>query len=77
MPEDPKRALSDELLAQVAGGQSFCGYLEHTVKRGDTLERIAQRYHVSEQDLMELNQIRNRNLLMIGDILRVPVRIRG
>ena len=77
MPEDFKRELSDELLAQVAGGQAFFGYLEHTVKRGDTLERIAQRYHVSEQDIIDLNHIHNRNLLMIGDILRVPVRVRG
>lgn len=71
-----KHPLSEDSLFQINGGSAISGYIEHTVKRGDTLEQIAERYHVTVAQLMELNNIRNRSLLFMGDIIRVPVRIR-
>ena len=70
------RPLSEDSLGQVSGGRSISGYIEHTVIRGDTLDKISERYHVTVAQLVELNGIRNRNLLFVGDIIRVPVRIR-
>ena len=41
----------------------------YVVKRGDTLSKIATRHGLSEESLMELNSIRNRNFLYEGQVL--------
>ena len=45
--------------------------LIHTVKSGDSLSKIANHYKVSLKDLMEWNQIKNRNRISVGKKLRV------
>ncbi|MBE2272329.1 MAG: SH3 domain-containing protein [Anaerolinea sp.] len=44
----------------------------HTVVRGDTLYRIAQRYGVSLADLAQGNCIANASVIYVGQMLRVP-----
>ena len=46
----------------------------HTIKRGETLGGIARRYHVSQQNLMRWNNIRNANRIREGQRLKI---IRG
>jgi membrane-bound lytic murein transglycosylase D len=41
----------------------------YVVKRGDTLTKIASRHGLSEDKLMELNDIRNRNFVYEGQVL--------
>lgn len=41
----------------------------YVVKRGDTLSKIASRHGLSEESLMELNNVRNRNFLYEGQVL--------
>lgn len=41
----------------------------YVVKRGDTLTKIASRHGLSEDKLMELNNIRNRNFVYEGQVL--------
>ncbi|HEX4970754.1 MAG TPA: LysM peptidoglycan-binding domain-containing protein [Steroidobacteraceae bacterium] len=41
----------------------------YVVKRGDTLGKIASRHGMTEESLMELNDIRNRNFLYEGQVL--------
>ena len=41
----------------------------YVVKRGDTLEKIAAKHGLSQESLMELNNIRNRNFLYEGQVL--------
>jgi membrane-bound lytic murein transglycosylase D len=41
----------------------------YVVKRGDTLSKIASKHGLSEDALMELNNIRNRNFLYEGQVL--------
>jgi membrane-bound lytic murein transglycosylase D len=41
----------------------------YVVKRGDTLSKIAARNGLTEQSLMDLNNIRNRNFLYEGQVL--------
>ncbi len=44
----------------------------YTVRSGDTLGRIAQRFRVELQDLMKLNGISNPNAIQIGQVLKIP-----
>ena len=41
----------------------------YVVKRGDTLSKIAKKHGLSEQALMDLNDIRNRNFVYEGQVL--------
>ena len=52
---------------------------EHTVKRGESLERIAKRYGVANLDaLLQLNpQIRDPNSIQIGQKIRLPAQAQG
>ena len=43
----------------------------YVVKRGDTLSGIAARFGTTYQRLMQLNGIRNPNLIYVGQRLRI------
>ncbi len=49
--------------------------IRHTVRRGDTLGRIAQRYGVSQSELLAINNLRNANQILLGQ--RLLVRAAG
>lgn len=70
------KELGDERLSQVTGGRSMSGYIEYAVKPGDTLTRIAQQYHVTEREILDLSEIYNPDNLYPGQILKIPVHIR-
>ncbi len=44
----------------------------YTVKSGDTLSRIAAKYGTTVAKLVEINGIKNPNLIRVGQILRLP-----
>lgn len=44
---------------------------QYTVQKGDTLSRIARRFLVTVEQLMELNAITNRDFLLVGQQLTV------
>jgi LysM repeat protein len=48
------------------GGQSY------TVQPGDNLSRIAARFGVTVQAIVQLNGIANPNLIFVGQVLRIP-----
>ncbi len=48
-------------------------YLVHTIKRGETLSRIAARYGISANDLADANNISVRSKLYSGVTLKIPV----
>ena len=48
-------------------------YLVHTVKKGETLSKIASRYGVSKIDLADANNISTRTRLSRGVKLKIPV----
>ena len=50
---------------------------QYTVKAGDTLGRIAERYGVTLEQLAQQNQIANPNLLSVGQVLIIPVPTPG
>ena len=51
------------------------GCLLYQVQRGDTLFRIAKTYHTTVDAILAVNpQIKNRNLIIAGQYLQIPVR---
>ncbi|MBW2649341.1 MAG: LysM peptidoglycan-binding domain-containing protein, partial [Deltaproteobacteria bacterium] len=44
----------------------------YVVKRGDILERIARRYGTTMKALMELNNLRSKNRIYVGQKLKIP-----
>ncbi len=47
-------------------------YITYTVKSGDTLYAIANRYNVSIDEIKSFNNLTS-NILSIGQILRIPL----
>ena len=47
-------------------------FVTYTVRRGDTLSAIALRYHTTVQTLVQANDIRDPNLIYVGQQLRIP-----
>ena len=41
------------------------------MKRGDTLTKIAREYNTSVEELVEINKIRNPDLIYVGEKLRI------
>ena len=60
-------------MAMVAGGSDSDrkSFIIYTVKKGDTLNRIATRYNVSVDDLVRWNRITNQRLLIVGQKLKI------
>ena len=48
---------------------------EHTyvVKKGDTLGGIAIKYNISEDELAKLNNIKDKNIIKVGQVLKLPL----
>ena len=44
----------------------------YTVKSGDTLSGIAKHFGVTVEALVVSNGIRNKNLIFVGQVLRIP-----
>ena len=60
-----KIAMNDDMLEQVSGGSK----LAYVVEAGDTLKKLADKYHVSVDQLCKWNGISNPDSLMIGQKL--------
>jgi membrane-bound lytic murein transglycosylase D len=48
----------------------------HKVRRGETLSTIARKYGVSQSALAQINNLRRRNFLRIGQVLLIPAPMR-
>lgn len=62
--DKPKPTAAEAAPTGVVGAEN-----RYVVKRGDTLTKIASRHGLSEDKLMELNNIRNRNFVYEGQVL--------
>lgn len=49
----------------------YMGTIQYTVKRGDTLWGIAQKYGVTVEYLVNKNEIKNRNLIYPGQLIKI------
>ena len=57
-------------ISGTASGQTGT-IIVYTVKRGDTLSEIAQKYGTTVNELVRLNNIANRNLIYVGQIIKI------
>jgi len=76
VPEDSDPKIHDRLAALPAAkikprDEFNC---RHKLRIGDTLARIAARYHVSVEELERANQISSKKKLVVGTWLQVPSR---
>lgn len=55
-----------------ANGSPFINY---RVTKGDNLASIANRFGVSVREISDANNLRNNNLLKVGQVLRIPNRL--
>lgn len=47
-------------------------YTSYSVKKGDTLSEIAQKFHTTVNDLVKANNIKNPNLIYTNQTLKIP-----
>lgn len=67
---NPDRIYTGEVL-RIRAGNSEAGDSTYTVRRGDTLSAIAQRFHTTVAHLKRLNRIQNADLIFPGQILEL------
>ena len=65
--------LDEAELTDVNGGKYVGPCMQYTVVKGDTLGKIAKRYGTTVEVLVQLNHIKNKNLIRIGQVLLIPV----
>jgi membrane-bound lytic murein transglycosylase D len=75
IPPDPLRAAPRVVLAEIPAKERLGSQYQdrtHTVRRGETLSRIASRYGVTVKALMAKNGIRSANRVRAGQRLAIP-----
>lgn len=59
-------------LAALVTGAALAQGVTHTVRAGETLSAIAQRYGISQQAIISANNIANASLIYVGQRLVIP-----
>ena len=71
-----RRASFEHCYAQVPAHLKFARqkrqYVTHRVRRGQTLGQIARRYGLSVEELQRRNGLRSKDVIRIGQVLRIP-----
>jgi LysM repeat protein len=55
------------------GSQGSYKRKTHTIKKGETLSSIAQKYQTTVRALEKLNRIKDANRISIGQVIKLPV----
>ncbi|MEG1523780.1 MAG: LysM domain-containing protein [Clostridia bacterium] len=76
MDEFKENVLTESELTDVNGGAYVGPCIQYIVVKGDNLSKIAARYNTTVQILVDLNHIKNRNLIRIGQVLLIPALIK-
>lgn len=56
----------------ISGKTSGGSAKTYTVVKGDTLSKIAKKYGTTVDTLVKLNGIKNKNLINIGQVIKLP-----
>ena len=65
-----KVGMNDEMMDQVTGGSSIA----YSVQPGDSLNVIAKKFNVTTEQLVQWNNIKNPDLISIGQRLTIYAR---
>ena len=65
------QTLDDAELNEAAGGAGQARWITYTIKRGDTLGKIASRYRVSIANLCQWNGITDPDFIIAGHRLSI------
>lgn len=52
--------------------ENLKGYVKYTVKSGDNLSTIAKKYNTTVNKIVNLNGIKNRDLIYVGQVINIP-----
>lgn len=55
-----------------AGAAQKTSHKSYTVRSGDTLSEIGERFGVEQSDIAELNDLENPELIYPGQVLKIP-----
>ncbi len=80
LPRNPERAEAAAVLASIPASQRKARQTADTryrVRRGDTLGKIAQRFGVSQRELVVANGLRSAHRIRAGQVLTLPLRGRA
>ena len=78
LPDSVSNAEAGTRMADISGGDRRSAQLSdptprtHKVRRGETLSGIAARYGTSPSRLASLNRLSKRNLIRVGQVLKLP-----
>ena len=65
--------LNGQQLDEVSGGAYYGRTINYVVVKGDCLSEIAYRFGTTVNVLVALNNIKNPDLIHIGQVLLIPV----
>ena len=66
--------LTNDELELAEGGVTTQKYIRYTIVKGDTLGKLAKRYGTTVDELVRINHIKNKNLIITGHTLLIPVK---
>lgn len=66
--------LTNDELELAEGGATTQKYIRYTIVKGDTLGKLAKRYGTTVDELVRINHIKNKNLIITGHTLLIPVK---
>ena len=66
----------DHTPIEVDAGEQDPEFAEYRVQKGDTVEKIAEKFNVDRQDIVDLNAVKNAKLAP-GSRLVIPKESRG
>ena len=52
-------------------------FILYTVRKGDTLYRLAIQFDTTVEEIVSLNELKNPNLIYVGEILKIPAQKEG
>ena len=69
--QNPNLIYPGQRLQVKSNSRYDCGHRIYTVRRGDTLSTIANRFGKNVNEIAELNGIKNVNYIYVGQKLRI------
>jgi len=78
VPDLRSDEIPDEGAAMPAaeGGEPGTGYILYTVQRGDTLQKLAEKFYGDKSKygiIMNANNIKNKDLILTVEVLKIPL----